>query len=457
MFDMKKRRFRKPAITFRLLLAVLVAAVLCLLAARAVQVRLAWLATGLRVLGIAMICFSVYKSDQAFHNLQEERNASQEVARREQSITRLSEELLSASSLEELQVRTLASIYSVTECPSAMFMKAPDGSVRRAASWPEGLLLYPADDEVDFCFSNGSITGKGTSHYSEKPLLCFPVSSDSGVMRVVGILCDEDYGTDSPKIKTIESLLVRCGVAMERFALMENEQRILMEKELEHMRSDFLRTISHDLRTPLTGIIGACSVLEQSDVELSDESRRELIGSVSGEAQWLLRMVENLLSVTRVGSGRPTLNISEQAVEEVLAEVLEKTRSRFPSVELKVTQPEDFLMVPMDPTLIVQVLMNLIDNSVKYAGSDKPIEINVQSTERCALISVRDHGTGLSDKQLSTLFEASAQRSGDSGHGMGLGLSLCRSIIKAHGGEITGENCEDGGAIFTISLPKGEN
>lgn len=453
---MKTMVLKKNAITFRMLLDILVIAAVCLLSAKAIA-AFTIPATVLRVIAAVLICFALYKSDKAFKNMQEERNASQEIAKREQSITRLSEELLSASTLEELEERTLASIYSVTECPSAMFVKAPDGSVRRAASWPEGLLLYPADDEVDFCFSNGKATGKGTSHYGEKPLLCFPVKSDGRVLRVVGILYDENHADVNAKIKTIESLLVRCGVALERFALMENEQKILMEKELEHMRSDFLRTISHDLRTPLTGIIGACSVLEQSDVELSDESRRELIGSVSGEAQWLLRMVENLLSVTRVGGGSPTLNMSDQAVEEVLAEVLEKTRSRFPAVELKITQPETFLMVPMDPTLIVQVLMNLIDNSVKYAGSDKPIEILVRDTERCALISVRDHGAGLSDKNLSNLFEASAQRSGDSGHGMGLGLSLCRSIIKAHGGEISGENCSDGGAMFTISLPKGDN
>lgn len=453
---MKNSRLKKPAITFRLLLGILALAVVCLLLARLVS-RFTALAVILRILAVVLIGFSLYKSDKAIQNLQEERNASQEIAQREQSITRLSEKLLSASTLDELEERTLASIYSVTECPSAMFVKAPDGSVRRSSSWPEGLLLYPADDEVEFCFSNGKLTGRGTGHYGTKPLLCLPVKSDGKVKRVVGILCDSDCDENNPKIKTIESILVRCGVALERFALMENEQKILMEKELEHMRSDFLRTISHDLRTPLTGIIGACSVLEQSDVELSDESRKELIGSVSGEAQWLLRMVENLLSVTRVGGGSPTLNMSDQAVEEVLAEVLEKTRSRFPSVELKITQPEDFLMVPMDPTLIVQVLMNLIDNSVKYAGTDKPVEILVRDTERCALISVRDHGVGLSDKSLSNLFEASAQRNGDSGHGMGLGLSLCRSIIKAHGGEITGENCTDGGAMFTISLPKGEN
>ena len=453
---MKNRRLKKPAITFRLLLGILFLAVVCLLLARLLR-NFKVLMIVFRGTALVLIGFSLYKSDKAFQNLQEERNASQEIAKREQSITRLSEMLLSASTPDELEERTLASIFSVTECPSAMFVKVPDGSIRRSASWPEGLLLYPSEDEVEFCFSSGVLTGKGTKHFRTRPLLCLPVKSEGRVMRVVGILFDEDYTENSPRIKTIESILVRCGVALERFALMENEQKILMEKELEHMRSDFLRTISHDLRTPLTGIIGACSVLEQSDVELSDESRRELIGSVSAEAQWLLRMVENLLSVTKVGGGSPTLNMSDQAVEEVLAEVIEKTRSRFPSVELRITQPEDFLMVPMDPTLIVQVLMNLIDNSVKYAGTDKPIEILVCDTERCALISVRDHGAGLSDKNLSNLFEASAQRSGDSGHGMGLGLSLCRSIIKAHGGEITGENCEDGGAMFTISLPKSEN
>ena len=154
-------------------------------------------------------------------------------------------------------------------------------------------------------------------------------------------------------------LLFHIGAALERFALMRQEQSVRMEKELEQMRSDFLRSISHDLRTPLTGIISACSALNQPDVPLDERARRELIQSVGEEASWLMRVVENLLSVTRVGASAPRLHKSCEPVEEVLGEVLEKARGRFPDAHIHVTAPAEFLMVPMDPMLIVQVLMNL--------------------------------------------------------------------------------------------------
>ena len=278
--------------------------------------------------------------------------------------------------------------------------------------------------------------------------------SDGEVLAVVGVLIDVWRDVSAYQLQTVELLLVRVGVALKRLALMRREQKILMEKELERMRSDFLRSISHDLRTPLTGIIGACSALNQDDVALDDAARRDLIQSVGEEAAWLLRMVENLLSVTRVGSSGPKLNKSYEPIEEVLSETLEKARSRFPDAKITVVQPAEFLMIPMDPTLIVQVLMNLIENAVKYSGSAARIDLIAEDENAYVSFTVRDYGRGLSREALATLFEPSACRTGDSKHGMGLGLSICKSIVKAHGGEIHGCNGDPCGAVFTLTLPK---
>lgn len=169
-----------------------------------------------------------------------------------------------------------------------------------------------------------------------------------------------------------------------------------------------------------------------------------------------MRMVENLLTVTRVGLSGHKLNKRLEPVEEVLLEALEMARSRFPGTEIRVSQPNDLLLVPMDPTLMVQVLSNLIENAVKYAENGSPIDLTVEEQEHTVTFTVRDYGRGLSETDLQNLFEPINHRTGDSRHGMGLGLSICKSIIRAHGGTIEGRNGEGRGAVFIITLPKEE-
>ncbi len=391
-----------------------------------------------------------------FNRLRRERDRSEERSAQEHSVSELSARLLTAADREALFDLTLRSLYSVTECPGVLFLPE-NGVFRRVASYPEGLLLYPAPEAVADCYENGRITGRGTAYYPETALRLFPVYAEDRVLAVAGLLTDGQRPLTNYPQDTVESLLMRAGIALNRLDFMNREQKILMEKETEHIRSDFLRSISHDFRTPLTGIIGACSTLEQKSVELDEEARRSLIRSVSEEAGWLLRMVENLLTVTRVGPSGHKLNKSLEPVEEVLFEALEMARGRFPNIEIRVQQPAELLLVPMDPTLMVQVLSNLIENAVKYAEGSRVIDLTVEEQQTTVTFAVRDYGRGLSESDLKNLFEPVNHRAGDSRHGMGLGLSICKSIILAHGGTIEGRNGEGRGAVFTITLPKEEN
>lgn len=391
-----------------------------------------------------------------FSRLRKERDRAEEQSAREHSVSDLSARLLTAADRETLFDLTLRSLYSVTECPGVLFLPDGKGSFARTASYPEGLLLYPAHEAVADCFHNDHTTGRGTAFFKETALRLFPVRAEGRVLAVAGLLTDGERPLADYPLNTVESLLMRAGIALDRLDFMNREQKILMEKETERIRSDFLRSISHDFRTPLTGIIGACSTLEQQDVSLDEQASRSLIRSVSEEAGWLLRMVENLLTVTRVGPSGHKLNKSLEPVEEVLFEALEMARSRFPDTEIRVRQPNDLLMVPMDPTLMVQVLNNLIENAVKYAENGSPIDLTVEEQETTVAFTVRDYGRGLSESDLQNLFEPINHRTGDSRHGMGLGLSICKSIIRAHGGTIEGRNGEEQGAVFTITLPKEE-
>ncbi|MBR4991580.1 MAG: hypothetical protein IKY86_01155 [Clostridia bacterium] len=404
----------------------------------------------LAMVGMAALCGGT------FSRLRKERDRASEQSAREHSVSDLSARLLTAADRETLFDLTLRSLYSVTECPGVLFLPDGKGGFVRTASYPEGLLLYPSDEAVADCFYHDRVTGRGTPYFRQTALRLFPVQAEGRVLAVAGLLTDGRAPLANYPQDTVESLLMRAGIALERLDFMNREQKILMEKETEHIRSDFLRSISHDFRTPLTGIIGACSTLEQQDVSLDEQASRSLIRSVSEEAGWLLRMVENLLTVTRVGPSGHKLNKSLEPVDEVLFEALEMARSRFPQTELRVRQPNDLLLVPMDPTLMVQVLNNLIENAVKYSESGLPIDLTVEEQETTVTFTVRDYGRGLSESDLQNLFEPINHRTGDSRHGMGLGLSICKSIIRAHGGTIEGRNGEGRGAVFTITLPKEE-
>lgn len=362
--------------------------------------------------------------------------------------------LLTAATESELYTLTLRYLYDITQRPSAFYSNGDQG-LSCVASYPEGLIMYPTELEAaKRAFETNRRVGFGTEEFTNSSFLYFPIHSDDAALAVVAILCDPGKPADRNLTQTLEMIFIRVGVALDKQRLARKHQNALIEKELERIRSDFLRAISHDFRTPLTGIIGACSALNEEGVELDYHSKKELINSIGEEAAWLLRMVENLLSVTRVGSSGPKLNKSMEPIEELLAETLERTRKRFPAVELHMIQPAEFLMIPMDPTLILQVLMNLIENAVKYSGDKSMVDVVVSDEDHCVSFLVRDYGKGLAPDKLDHLFVPASFRAGDSAHGMGLGLSICRSVIVAHGGEIEGKNGENGGAVFTFTLPK---
>lgn len=227
------------------------------------------------------------------------------------------------------------------------------------------------------------------------------------------------------------------------------------EAETEKLRSNLLRAISHDLRTPLTSISGASAALLENGAEIDTPDKQALLTDIHDNAEWLIRMVENLLSVTRIqGSGTPIQKTPEMA-EEVVAQAVAQIRHRFPNQKLKVRVPETPLIVPMDGTLIGQVLINLIENAIYHSGTSDPIEIKAETKGGKAICSVRDHGKGIDPVYIRRMLDGhiDTNRASDGNRGMGIGLSICAAIIRAHGGEITARNCAAGGALFSFILP----
>lgn len=230
------------------------------------------------------------------------------------------------------------------------------------------------------------------------------------------------------------------------------------EIEQERYRGNLLRAISHDLRTPLSGIMGTSEMLIGMTKE--DDPRHEMALGIHKDADWLHSLVENILSLTRLQDGRLNINKEPEALEEVIGGAIALITKRAPEQEIQVEMPEEVLMIPMDAKLMEQVFVNLLDNAVKHSGPAEPIIIYVEAPERESdvRITVADRGEGISEADLPNIFQTfytSSGRDADSKQGIGLGLAICDTIVKAHGGTIKAGNRTDGqGAVFTFTIPR---
>ncbi len=232
------------------------------------------------------------------------------------------------------------------------------------------------------------------------------------------------------------------------------------ESEREMMRANLLRAVSHDLRTPLTTIYGSSSAILENYEGLTDEQKMKMIGGINTDAEWLIHMVENLLAVTKLGDSSVKLVMTSTVLEELIDAVLSKFRKRYPEQAVQLTLPGEMVCIPMDATLIEQVLSNLLENAVLHAEGMTELSLSVYTVDGKAVFEVADNGAGIPKDRLDTLFTgyiSSTNTSADTKkRNAGIGLSLCASIIKAHGGEISAENRTTGGALFRFSLDADE-
>lgn len=232
-----------------------------------------------------------------------------------------------------------------------------------------------------------------------------------------------------------------------------------MQIEKEQLRADLLRSISHDLRTPLTSISGNASNLLSNENEFSQETRMQIYGDIYDDSMWLIKLVENLLSVTRIEDGRMDLRMSAELMDEVIAEAMRHTDRNRDGRKIEVSSDEEFILGKMDARLIVQVVINLVDNAVKYTPEGAQIRIHTGKKDGMVVVSVSDTGPGIPDEQKSKVFDmfyTETNRAADGRRSLGLGLGLCRSIIRAHGGEIWVSDNKPQGAVFTFTLPAEE-
>lgn len=235
----------------------------------------------------------------------------------------------------------------------------------------------------------------------------------------------------------------------------KQKEELRVENEKVAMRANLLRSVSHDIRTPLTGIVGATSVLLENP-QLTQAEQRELLTDVRDDAQWLIQVVENLLSITRVGSDSAQIKKQVETPEEIMAVAVTKFRKRYPDIALRVHVPDEVLWIPMDVILLEQVLVNLLENAAIHGQNTSEIIMSVRKAGHFAEFIVSDDGGGIAEPLLGKLFDGSMKHSetskGDIKRNMGIGLSVCMTIVRAHGGDIEASNTEKG-AEFRFRLP----
>lgn len=231
-------------------------------------------------------------------------------------------------------------------------------------------------------------------------------------------------------------------------------EEIAREAEKEKIHSNLLRAVSHDIRTPLTGIVGATNVLLEQEDTLTKEQQHELLCNANEEAQWLIGIVENLLSITRIGNGEAHVRKTMELGEEVIEAAVSKFSGRYPDIQMKVELPEEPLLVPMDPLLMRQVLNNLLENAAIHGKETSIITVSLEKADEKARFVVEDDGGGIPPEKIDDLFDGRLKHTsqGDMKRNMGIGLSVCQAVVQVHNGSIWAENTKSG-ARFTVELP----
>jgi two-component system sensor histidine kinase KdpD len=329
--------------------------------------------------------------------------------------------------------------------------------------YPKGpgqpLSLHGADLGVaQWVFDHGRIAGRGTDTLPGTDAVYLPLSGASGPIGVLAMLPSSLRRVFLPEQqRLLETMLNQTALAIERVRLAQAAQDAQIEAETESVRNSLLAGISHDLRTPLSSIVGASSSLAEDDARLDARARRELARTIYDEAQRMTTLANNILDMARLEAGAVSLRRDWYPLEEIVGSVLTRLRARLAGRELEVRLPRDLPLLKVDAVMIGQVLINLLENALKYTPQGTPLEISAEIAPAEVTVTVADRGPGIPaglEERLFDKFYRAAPEGAQSG--VGLGLTICRAVVEAHGGRIWAGNRPGGGAVFRFTLLRDE-
>jgi two-component system sensor histidine kinase KdpD len=333
----------------------------------------------------------------------------------------------------------------------------PEGNRLASRLASAGLDLSPEETAVaDWVYRHGEPAGRHTNTLPAAQLRYLPLKTAQGVVGVLGVGKPGTAESDltPAQRRLMEAFANQAAQAIERVRLAEEARQIKLLQAAEKLQNALLNSISHDLRTPLVSITGALTSLDEQSDSLDEENRRSLIVTAREEADRLNRLVGNLLSMTRIESGAIKLHMEPGDIQDVIGTALEQLGARITNRKVPVDVPLDFPLVPMDFTLTVQVLVNVLENAVKYSPEYCAIEVSAEIVDGKARIKIADRGEGIPPEDLARVFDKfyRVQRP-ESVSGTGLGLSISKGIVEAHGGQIFASRRDGGGTVITIDLP----
>lgn len=288
-----------------------------------------------------------------------------------------------------------------------------------------------------------------------KDAVCFTLQSGKVISAVTCIVVDSDKRIVGFEYNLVLAMLDEIALSLEKHTLHLFNERIAREAEAERLRTNLLRTISHDLRTPLTSISGTADILLSNGDQIKPELRRQLYQNIYSDSEWLINLVENLLFVTRIDNGVMSINTEYEVLQEIIQESLSVMAKRTKEHHMHLEMPEEVLMVKVDARLLMQVLINIVDNAIKYTPAGSNIRIRAFQRGPQAVVEVADTGCGIGGEDKQKVFEmfyTTNKKSCDSRRGIGLGLPLCQSIMRAHGGAIYIADNVPSGTVVSFAL-----
>jgi two-component system sensor histidine kinase KdpD len=347
-----------------------------------------------------------------------------------------------------------AHLEAVFACDVAVFVDKSDGRVQALHTSGGMPLLSERESSIaQWVWSNGQAAGLGTQTLSSARAYYIPLQASGGVVGVLALRPKQTGGFERPaRHRHLEAFAAQLALALERALLAEQTESVRREIEKEQLRSSLLSSVSHDLRTPLAIITGAASTLLEGKSVLSDETSRGLLEAIFDEAERLNRLIRNLLDMTRLESGAIEVQKEWLPLEEVVGAALSRVGPRLESRSVRVDLAPDLPLVPCDAILLEQVLVNLLENALKY--STQAIDLSARAAPGEVLLEVADRGPGIPVGEELRVFEKFHRaRHEGSPEGVGLGLAICRAIIAAHNGKIWVHQREGGGTALRFTLP----
>jgi two-component system sensor histidine kinase KdpD len=336
---------------------------------------------------------------------------------------------------------------------TVMILLPEDGRItfsrRTSERLPVSTLEEPA---AQWAFDHRVRAGRGCDAMGNVTALYLPLVGAGEPVGVMAVLGEGKAGIPAKQLQLLEVLANQTAMVIERMRSRQAAESARMAMETEQMRSSLLSAVSHDLRTPLASITGAASTLRDQGSKLDAHTRRDLLDSIAEEAERLSRLVSNLLDMTRLESG-VELRRDYYPLEEIVGAVLQRMERRLASGQIVTSLPENLPLVYADDVLLGQLLVNLLENAVKYAPQSAPIEIVAEATDGTVALEIRDRGPGFAPGDQERIFEKFYRGRTDGARGAGLGLAICRAIIGAHEGTIEAVARPGGGTVFRVRIP----